>query len=196
MENPAEAAEVAQRGVELNPRFWLSHWAHGISLSYSHDYTAASAKFSDGIALAPTVPHQLSWLGLAEAALGNNDEAKRQFELAEQLSGQYRAPMLLADVAYGYGRIGDAENARRIFEEIEAATAEEDIGAGGWAVANLAVGNTTEALEWLEKGAAKAQRHEGDPGFFALMNLRMNFAADPVLERPEFVEARKRLRGD
>ena len=62
--------------------------------------------------------------------------------------------------------------------------------------AHLAIGDTDRALQSLEQGAEKAQRHEPDPGFFALMNLRMNFAADPVLERPEFVEVRNRLRGD
>jgi TolB-like protein/Flp pilus assembly protein TadD len=194
LDNPAEALEVAQRGVDLNPLDWIAHWAQGVSLTYAHDYAAASAKFRQGIALVPVVPQQRSMLGLAQAALGNTDEARRQLELAEQLSS---APMLLADVAYGYGRIGDAENARRVFEEIVAATDQgQDIGVGGWALAHLAVGDTDEALAWLERGADKARRHEPDPGFFALMNLRMNFTADLVLERPEFVDVRNRLRGD
>ena len=67
--------------------------------------------------------------------------------------------------------------------------------AGGWALTHLAVGNLDEALEWLERGAEKASRQEPDAGYYSLMNLRMNYTNDSVLERPEFVDVRNRLRG-
>ncbi len=104
--------------------------------------------------------------------------------------------LLLIDIAYAYGRIGERGDAERIFAEISGIANEQDIGAGGWAAVHLAVGDEQTALEWLEVGAEKALNQEPDPGFFTLMNLRMNVTGDPVLERPEFVDVRNRLRGD
>lgn len=140
---------------------------------------------------------QHSWLALTEVALGSTEEARGELQLAEQLLGQNRAVISLLDVGYGYGRIGDGANARRLFDEISAvAERGQDIGASGRALIHLAVGQTDEALEWLERGAEKADRHELDAGYFSLMNIRMNYSDDPLLDRPEFVDVRNRLRGD
>jgi hypothetical protein len=70
------------------------------------------------------------------------------------------------------------------------------VGAGGWAIAHLAVGNHVEALRWLEVMASKARNHEVDPGFISVMNLKANYLRDPVLEQPEFVAVLGRIRGD
>jgi hypothetical protein len=85
-----------------------------------------------------------------------------------------------------------------LFDEISTTAGQggQDIGAGGWALAHLAVGNLDEALGWLERGAEKASRHELDPGYWSLMNIRMNYSNDPILKRPEFVDVRNRLRGN
>jgi hypothetical protein len=60
----------------------------------------------------------------------------------------------------------------------------------------MAIGDYQEGLRWLNVGAEKAARHELDAGMFSLMNLKLNFTADPMLEMPEFVDVRNRLRGD
>jgi hypothetical protein len=92
--------------------------------------------------------------------------------------------------------MGDEESARRVQEELELLGTEQEIGAGGRAMANMAVANYDEALRYLNIGAGKASRHEIDAGMYSLMNLKLNYMADPVLERPEFVDVRNRLRGD
>ncbi len=122
--------------------------------------------------------------------------ARQELELTENLLGEQRPVIYLLDTSYAYGRLGDTGSAQRLFAEISAAAKEQEIGAGGWAIANMAIGNYDEALTWLRTGAEKAARHEIDAGMFSLMNLKMNITADPVLERPEFVEVRERLRGD
>jgi TolB-like protein len=193
----AGALTIAERQVDLDPLWWATHWTRGIVLGYAGEHEAAAAEFRDGIALAPTLSLQHSWLGTSEVALGNTAEAARELQLAEQLLGDNRNIISLLDIAYGYGRIGDRENAQRLFDEISAvAERGQDIGAGGWALAHLAIGNVNEALEWLERGADKASRHEPDAGYYSLMNIRMNYTGDPLLERPEFADVRNRLRGD
>jgi hypothetical protein len=59
----------------------------------------------------------------------------------------------------------------------------------------LAVGDRARAVEELEAAIIKIESHQIDEGFFNLMNVRMNPTADPVLEEPEFVALRDRLRG-
>jgi hypothetical protein len=147
--------------------------------------------------MAPTLPVQRSWLALTEIARGNRDAALQELRLTEQLLGDDRLVIFLVDLAYGYGRLGERDNAQRLFAEIRSvAEAGQDIGAGGWALASLAIGDHDEALRWLGIGADKARRHEIDAGMFSLMNIKLNVTGDPVLEQPEFVEARGRLTGD
>lgn len=60
----------------------------------------------------------------------------------------------------------------------------------------IAVGDLDRALVHLESAAEKAIAHEIDDGFYALMNLRMNFTDDPLLrEDLRFVEVLARIRG-
>ena len=142
------------------------------------------------------MPLQHAWLAYTEIARGNNDVAADEFEIVEQLIRNDREIVYLLDLAYGYSRLGDRTNAQRIYDEVEAIAAEQDIGAGGWALLNMAIGDYDEALRWLNVGAAKASNHEIDAGMFGLMNLRLNYMADAMLEQPEFVDVRNRLAGD
>ena len=195
--NEADALRVAVREIDLNPLRWEPRFTYGIVLNYARDYSTAVGVFREGIALAPTVPVQHAWLATTEIARGNIEEGRRELRLTEQLVGENRNIITLIDVAYGFGRIGEIDDARRLFTEIDQATRRgQDIGTGGRAVLHMAVGEHDAALEWLRRGAEKAARHEYDAGFYSLMNLKLNYTNDPALERPEFVEVRNRLRGD
>jgi Flp pilus assembly protein TadD len=164
-------------------------------LHYAGRYDEAAAAFRESIEMSPAVPVLHAWLAYAEIARGDNDIALREMQLAEQLLPT-RTPIYVLDLAYSYGRLGDRDNARRLYAEIEALAADQEIGAGGWALASMAIGDYDEGLRWLDVGAEKARRHELDAGMFSLMNLKLNFTADPMLETPEFVDVRNRLRGD
>jgi hypothetical protein len=86
--------------------------------------------------------------------------------------GRPESGRALAERAYSYSRIG-----RR-----------------AWALAYLAIGENTQALEWLTRVAEKAEAKEGDQGYFATNTIRGNVLNDPVLDQPEFVAVRDRLR--
>jgi tetratricopeptide (TPR) repeat protein len=194
--NADEALRVAAREVERNPRSWGAHLTQGFVLNYDKQHAAAVSAFREALSVSPTAPTYAS-LAIPEAARGNVADARRALETAEELLGENRNIITLLDIAYGFGRIGDHERARELFVEIEEAVRlGQDIGAGGHAVLHLAVGEYDEALDWLQEGAEKAARHEHDAGFYSLMNIKLNYANDPALERPEFEAVRRRLVGD
>jgi hypothetical protein len=132
-----------------------------------------------------------------EIALGNAEAAIAQVQFCEQLAGDRRLLVFLPEWAYVYGRAGRHEDAARIFRELqENAAAGALPGAGGWAMAYLAIDDHDLALKWLEVGAERAAHHERDEGFFNLMSLKINLANNPVLEQPAFIDVRNRLRGN
>jgi serine/threonine-protein kinase len=192
----AEAIALAQRTVLLNPLEAGPYWNLGMVSAYAGEYDAAAAALRRAIDIASAPPLFHSWLAFAEIGRGNPEEAARELELAERLLGDNRAIIYLLDMLYGYGRIGRSADAERIFAEIQAIAASQDIGAGGWAMAYLGIGDEEKALEHLRIGAQRARDKVLDPGFFQLMNIRMNVIDDPVLEQPEFVEVRAQLTGD
>ena len=79
---------------------------------------------------------------------------------------------------------------------LEARAVDLDVGVGTWAMAYLALGDEEEALRRLEAAAEKARNHEPDQGYLHLMNLKMNFLADPRIEEPRFREVLSRIRGN
>ncbi len=191
-----ESLQSAERLELLNPVDWLSPWSRGIVLNYAGRYDDAASALARARAIAPEAPVVHAWIAYTEIARGNNDRAARELELLEQLIGDDRQILCLLDMAYGYSRLDDRNNAQRLYDEIRALAAGQEIGAGGRAITSLAIGDYDEALRWLDVAAGKASRHELDAGMFNLMNLKLNYMADPVLERPEFVDVRNRLVGD
>ena len=192
----AEAIAAARRGIELSPFEAGTHWYLGMSLSYAEDYDEAVAAFERAIDLAPAAPLFHTWLAYAEIGRGGSEAAMQELRLTEQLLGSNRAVIYVLDMLYAYGRLGRTEDAQRLFEEIQSVARNQDIGAGGWAQAYLAMGDQQKALEQLREGTERARNKVLDPGFFQLMNIRMNATADPVLEQPEFAAVRAALSGD
>jgi TolB-like protein/Tfp pilus assembly protein PilF len=192
----AEAIALAQRTVVLNPLDAAPYWNLGIVSAYAGEYDAAAAALRSAIEIAPAAALFHSWLASAEIGRGNHEEAARELELTERLLGDNRAIIYLLDMLYSYSRVGRSADVERLFAEIEAIAQNQDIGAGGWAYAYLGIGDEERALEQLRIGAQRARDKVLDPGFFQLMNLRMNVIDDPVLEQPEFVAVRAELTGD
>jgi tetratricopeptide (TPR) repeat protein len=192
----AEAVDIAERTVVLNPYDAGPYWNLGIVSVYAGEPDAAAAAFRRAIQIAPSSPLFHSWLAFAEVGSGNPEEAARELELTERLLGENPAIIYLLDMLYGYSRIGRRTDVERLFAEIQAIAANQDIGAGGWAIAYLGIGDEDKALEQLRIGVQRARDKVLDPGFFQLMNLRMNVTNDPVLEQPEFVAVRAELTGD
>jgi TolB-like protein/Flp pilus assembly protein TadD len=134
----------------------------------------------------------LSTFADIEAIRGDYATAREYLRLAEdpEFQGPWASskPMVAARIAYVYGRIGDADGARGSFERFESLAQEYRTGDSSWALAFLAVGEVDQALERLRAAADGAYVD----GLF--LEFSRNVYQDPVLERPEFVEVRERMR--
>jgi len=191
-----DAIALAERARRLDPDNPNAGW-YGFALGWAGDYDAANEVMEQLVRRAPRYLVARGWLAFMEIARGNPDPAIVQLEFSERLAGPDPLLVFLPEWAYAYGRAGRRDDALRLFAAMERAVEAGGLpGAGGWAMAHLAIGDEAGALEWLETAAAKIANHESDEGFFSLINLRQNITNDPVLEQPEFVDVRNRLRGD
>lgn len=190
-----EAIALGRRTLKLDPANPLAAGL-GNALARAGDYAAAAAVWDQNAKRYPG-PTAHQWLAYLEIARGNNQEALEHLAHVNRLMASDVRIYYLPSMAYAFGRIGAQADAQRLFEEVQAAAAAgEPVGAGTWAMAYLAVGDIEQTLIWLEVGAAMAAKHEPDPGFYHLMNLKMNVTNDPVLKQPEFVDVLDRIRGD
>ena len=196
MGRPAEAVRLGERNAELSPNEVSTHLSLGVVYAYAGDRAASSRSLRRAQELLPAEPLIHAWLTYNEISLGNAERALEGLRLVEQLLGDDRQIVYLPELAYSYSRIGQADEARRLFDEIRMRANDSEVGAGTWAVAYLAVGDEPRALEQLELMAEKARNHEPDQGYLNVMNLRMNYLADPVLEKPEFADVLARIVGD
>jgi TolB-like protein/DNA-binding winged helix-turn-helix (wHTH) protein/Flp pilus assembly protein TadD len=190
------AVDSARRAVELSPNEWLAHRNLAWVLRLDGDIEGARDALLKGIERAPDRPILRRWLAYVSLAGGDAATALQEIRIAEQLLGQERPRLALAEIAKVYGQLGRAEDARRLFDEIMSADSLDDLGAGTLAAAYLGVGDTEQALASLHAAAEKVRNHEPDAGFWSLMHLVHDVTAHPVLAQPEFIEALSRIRGD
>jgi adenylate cyclase len=191
------AIDVGKKAVARDPSNWVVHWYLAwVDLNAGHDDEAV-AEIQRAIDLAPTLTITHGFLAKAEIARGRSDAALRELQQVDTLmDASNRSIIALVDLLYCYSLIGRQEDVNRLVKELRALPSSQDLGAGGRASLYLATGEQGKALEELQLGAERARNHIIDPGFFTLMNLRMNLGRNPVLEQPGFVDARKALHGD
>lgn len=190
------AIRIAEQGLELNPQVADAHRWLGIVHGVIGQREAAIASLRTAHKLAPGDPFSSAWLAYVEIARGNLAEGARLLDVTQQLVGNSRSMIFLAEWALGYARVGRGADARHLYDEIQAIGARRPIGAGSYAMAAAAIGDYDELERWLAIAAEKVRKHEVDEGFVSLNNLRMNVTADPALEQPRIRAALDRIRGD
>jgi TolB-like protein/Flp pilus assembly protein TadD len=194
--NSDEGLEYTERLLETEPDGLEAYQMRGIVEGYARDYDAAVASLRKAQELLPANPLMSNWLAYMEIARGNEAEAAAHLDFSRRVLGDQINMAFWPEFAYAYHRLGRQDEAERFYRDIERASANRSIGAGTWALASLAIGDNEKALDWLRQAAEKARNHEIDEGFYAAMNLKMNFTNDPLLNEPQFADVLSRIRGD
>jgi tetratricopeptide (TPR) repeat protein len=128
------------------------------------------------IELTPDSPYTYFYLALSLVALGSIEEAWEIASTGRQLAGG----MPLGEGYFGYlaGVLGHTVEAREVVQTLEAGRDKGYIPALPIVWTYLGLGETAEALHWLETALA-----ERDPFLGSLM---VSPAYDPIRDEPEF----------
>ena len=190
-DQPDEAIRYAEQAVEVDPNNSERPLGLGRLLHLAGRHEEAIEALSECFALAPTRASCPRELIQPEFALGNRDAALEALTLLEQIAA-LDSPNSTAWLAYGYGLVGQRDDARRVFEALEAVAASIDyVDPVLWAMAYMGVGEYDEALNRLKlaiENPASVRRTT-----YAL-NIMKNLWSDPILEEPEWVEIRNKMR--
>jgi TolB-like protein len=186
----ARAIAMARQALDIAPNSAETVAVAGFAFVFAGDYDQAASIEQKAIALDPAFFFPYLMLGLVEAARSNDVEALKHLRFAEELSQGIPSADLLAQIVYGYGLIGQREDALRMFSQIEQMASEYHVGAASWAMAWLAIGDEERSLEFLSAASDAVRNGEG---YMALTFLAGNAFSDPVLEQQRFVDARRKL---
>jgi len=189
----AEAIAAAERLVDLEASPG-AYYRLGTAFGYAGDLEAArrSLEHSFELAQRPGGAARL-WLLQVLVGLGDRDAALEQLAILELMQPETPSAISLAGLAYAYGRLGRRADAVRLFTQLEELSVSRPVGAGSWALANLAVENIERALEWLRIGVEKMENQQTDEGYYHLMAFKTNAWSDSRIEEPAFRALRDRM---
>jgi TolB-like protein len=176
LSRPEEAVFHAAKSVELDPLDLMTNFRLVQANCYARHYDDAMRAGRIAIELTPDSPYTYFYLALSLTALGSNEEAWEMANMGRKLAGG----MPLGEGYFGHlaGVLGHTAEAREIVEKLEAGREKGYVPALPIVWTYLGLGQTAEALHWLETALA-----DRDPFLGSLM---VSPAYDRIRDRPEF----------
>jgi len=175
-----EAISQLQEAIRLNPKSAVHRTFLGQTLTYASKPDDATTAFNDAIDLEPDYIHARIGLALANIEKKAYREALQKLKDIESSGSQH--PYYWGLVGYAQAQLGDKADAEAIRRRLAKWAAAADIDIAG---IYHGLGETTQALEWLEKAYQDMGRGAGyiidDPRF---RNLHSN---------PRFLSIIKRM---
>jgi len=168
--------------------FALQERANGLAdvLILAGEYQRARELYEQGVARDPRNAITHFQLGRLASRRGDFAEAIGHLRKAEQLLPISSGSFILV---HAYGLAGSHADAIRLFNQAEPVAAAEPYSSSTmWALGYLGTGQNDKALERLTVTAANPRDALGGK---ELVFIHVNAFSDPVLDQPEFAEARK-----
>ncbi len=185
-----EALRYAEHAAELDPNSYRVFQTLGGTLHGAGRHAEANEALQECFAIDPGAAVCHVFLARAEFALGNEEAALDALRRTEQLLPGDAAPAIRGEVVYGYGLLGQAEDARRAFELVRDLAVDRYVDASTWAWAYMGVGDYEEALRQLNTAAENLELLQGP---WLAHFIGENTWSDPILEQSEWIEMRSRL---
>jgi len=173
-----EAIGEVRRALELDPLSIYDNTNLGWHLHAARRYGAAIDQFRKTLDMDPGSAQTHYGLGRALEQQESYAEAIAEFQKAISLAGG--TPTNLAGLAHAYARSGNARDARKVVELLQALSHRRYVPSYEMAIVCTALGNRTEAFAWLEKGY-----RERDGYLWLWLNVDPRF--DSLRATPRFI---------
>ena len=173
------SVKAARRSIELGPRAMRNRDILLQNLYFGRKFENVIAEADEMLELESDAAYALYWKGMANAWLGNVEEAIAASSKAIDVGGN--APYLDSGLAFTYAVIGETMLAREML-----ATAEQD----GWPLVEIGLAyawlpDLDKAFEFINRAL--------DERPTALLYLSTDPAADPLREDPRWAKLDKEL---
>jgi TolB-like protein/Flp pilus assembly protein TadD len=173
------SVKAARRSIELGPRAMRNRDILLQNLYFGRKFENVIAEADEMLELESDAAYALYWKGMANAWLGNAEEAIAASAKAIDVGGN--APYLDSGLAFTYAKIGETMLAREML-----VTAEQD----GWPLVEIGLayawlGDLDKAFEFINRAL--------DERPTALVYLSTDPAADPLREDPRWAKLDKEL---
>jgi tetratricopeptide (TPR) repeat protein len=171
-----EAAATFERARALDPLSASTHTHVGLVHMYGRRYERALPAFEEALEIDPGFLLARRARGLSLVRSGRVEDGLAA--LREARARSPRSARAAADLGHALGIAGRHKEARAILDELMDLARERHVSAYDFAMVCAGLGETTTALEWLEKGYA-----EGATG---IRWLKVETAFDPLRGEPRF----------
>jgi TolB-like protein/Flp pilus assembly protein TadD len=170
-----ESRSDIEKALDLDPLSARSHRGAGLRLYLLHDFANAILSFDRALELGPDIENTHYLRGLALLQLGRTDEAIAALtqSLEPSTTGARLGALVAAYTAGGHPRKAQ-ETLRRVHQRI----ADSSASSVACVHAYSALGQTSQALDWLER--AVHERYTG------LMYLKLDPLYDSLRNEPRF----------
>lgn len=152
MGRASEALERIEQAARLDPVSLIIQSTVGWILYYARRFDDAAAQLQSTSEMDPHFINAHIARSLVLAAQGRPDESLREVEhLTGGADADHASPPTLARLAYVQGLAGQTEAARRTLDTLASRSASEYVSAYHRALPYLGLGDTNNALDWLER---------------------------------------------
>jgi serine/threonine protein kinase/Tfp pilus assembly protein PilF len=164
-----EALVEGHIALELNPSSVSIRRSIGHMYLYARRYDQAEHHLLRAVAMNPESEETQRVLGLTLAQMSRFDEAERTLREAMELPGA--GTYTLATLGYALALAGKRADAEAVLGQLEVIGRHEYVSPVSFATLHLGLGNSPEALDWLERAYADRR------GWLAYL------AANPIFDR-------------
>ena len=176
MGRPSEANREADLAGQLDPASPLVKTIFARVEYFKHNYDRAIDIYQKVIDRAPQFASAHTRLGMAYLAKRDFKAAIEQFQAVQRIEGP--DPYQEALIAYAQALSGDTKNARRILDELTAQSQHEYVPALSVALIYIALGERSQALEWLDRSYQDRSTH--------MIYAKVDPLFDPLRSEPGF----------
>jgi TolB-like protein/Flp pilus assembly protein TadD len=185
LERFEEAVVQHERALEVDPLSVFANAQFGWTLVGTRQFGRAREQLQRTLELDPDLALAHWLLGWGYGMEGGFEDSIRHLQKACELSEG--SPWFMAHLGWAYGASGRAEEARAVLSDLRERRSKQFVPSLHFAVVHMGLGETGEALDWLERA------YEERDMWMAFLKLDAKF--DPLRTEPRFTALLEKVAG-